>query len=176
MATTVWLREVTTMEWILEVGRERKVIDGRDALALQMASLCSRVSWVARLVQRTGEMKGWQASLYRILGLTTEEDGNSVLVRCTGGLAAVSLLDQDFNETIVMEPDPVENADQQVTFHLGRGETEIRPRSECISVDEAVAVVLHFFEHGYGPKTLRYETIAAGRSRRHASRRARRGY
>jgi hypothetical protein len=160
------------MEWILEVGRERKVVDGRDALAVQMASLCSRASWVARLVQRTGEMKGWQAGLYRILGLTTEEDGNSVLVRSTGGLAAVSLLDQDLNETIVMEPGPVENADQQIKFDLGRGETEIRPRRQCISVDEAVAVVLHFFEHGHGPKSFRYESMTTGRSSRHASRQA----
>lgn len=147
-------------DWYLEIGQERGNVANVAMLTAQTQPLRSRDSWVARLYRRVGQMTGWQGWLYRMLGLSQEQQGESILVRANEGLAAVSFLDDDFNETIVVEEGAVEGGDAPIDFDLGRGETETRLRRECVSVDAAIGILLHVFEHGTKPSGFEYRKAA----------------
>src|SRR5512140_1744556 len=147
------------MEWILEVGEEVEKVGSRDALATRLEGLRAKGVWVVRLAQRVGNLAGWQGTLYRLLGLSNEMDGQSVLVRATGDLAAVSLLDEDFNETLVVDSQPPEEPEGTVQFALGNGATETRRKADTISTGKAVSFLLHFFDQGTRAPGFRYVEV-----------------
>ena len=150
------------MGWILEVGESTESVESHEALSASLANLRARNDWVVRLVQRAGKLAGWQSALYRLLGLSTEMDGQSVLVRAAGELAAVSLLDEDFNETLVVGPQPLQEPDGNVQFTLGKGEIETRHRADCMGTQEAISFLLRFFDQGTRPHGFRYVKLRRG--------------
>lgn len=164
MAAALRLRQVSGMDWILEVGEEVEKVESRDALVERLARLRAERGWVVRLAQRVGELTGWQGTLYRLLGLSTEMDGQSVLVRATGDLAAVSLLDEDFNETLVLDSQPQQEPEGSVQFALGNGEFETRRRADTISTEKAVSFLLHFLDQGTRAPGYQYVKVGRGAS------------
>ena len=157
MAEELRMWPMSGIDWILEVGTETEKVANRAALSERLAQLRTNREWNVRLAQRGEKLAGWQGTLYRLLGLSTAMDGPSVFVRVAEDQAAVSLLDGDFNETIVMGPQPSQEPAGAVVFALGDGTTEQRPRAECIGADEAVSFLLHFFERGTRPRGFRYK-------------------
>lgn len=165
VATALRLWQVSSMEWILEVGEEVEKVRSRDALATRLEGLRAEGGWVVRLAQRVGKLAGWQGTLYRLLGLSTEMDGQSVLVRATGDLAAVSLLDEDFNETLVVDSQPPQEPEGSVEFALGNGASETRRRADTISTEKALSFLLHFFDQGTRAPGYRYVKVGRGGAR-----------
>lgn len=135
------------MNWLLQVGGEFTAVKDEEDLILKLRSLFSQSSSVFALIQSDADKSGWEALLYKLLGLSTRQQGDSVLVLTQEGVSAVSFLDPDHNECVVVASGGSAD-DRVVRFPVGRGDFDRRPRSQCLDNSAALEVVLHFFRFG----------------------------
>lgn len=127
----------------LEQGLER--VDGRQHSAVS-------------LYQHVGRMRGFERLLYRALGLTTDIEGDAVLVVINGDEASVSFLDPAQHEFQAIDVDR-RDADGVVEFRLEDGSRDVAPRAECTSKERALDAIRYFFRHGRKPDWFRYREV-----------------
>lgn len=112
------------------------------------------------LAECRGQMKGVERLVYRMLGLTTDVEGDAVHVLTNKDCASVTFLDEDHNEFQVVESDS-QGPMESVAFVLENGQRTESSRSDCIPVARAFYAVRHFVWHGKRPNGLRYRKGSA---------------
>lgn len=143
------------MNYALEIDEKERPVASLEELRRAIDEALQKGAVEIRLREDRGRMRGFEGVLYRVLGLSTEKGGNSVLMNVNGEQSSLVFLDADWNGYRAINPNGP--AGDKVSFRLSNGQvTEIESRY-VIPTTEAIAAIEHFFSHGKKPPHLRYK-------------------
>lgn len=146
------------MNYALEIDdKKQQPMVSLDELQRTIREALEKGAVEIRLREDHGEMRGFEGVLYRVLGLSTEKGGNSVLLTANGEQCSVVILDANWNGYRVVNPNSDTAADSdEVSFRLSNGQVTRIERRYVIPTKDGVEVLVHFFSHGTRPPNLKY--------------------
>ena len=134
-----------TIMFLLAPDGSQQPVSSLDALKRHVESAFARPSGVVHLAQTEQSLRGFERLLYKSLGLRTDATGTSLVIHTSGPFATLTLLDEDWNESLAVNPAP--SVTEPVRFVADAGDVFDVPPSHCFRKEEAAGVLEYFFEN-----------------------------
>ena len=145
------------MKHIFTLNDEKHDIGSSGELASRLEQVRQLERADISLYEITGTRTGLDALVCRIFGATTQIAGQVMMAWLNSDMAHLLFEEDDGLAFHSCNPSYSGPEDAAVTFYLGGQEEDMTPARWCISREEALKAVMHFYEHGKKPEWIHWQ-------------------